>query len=218
MIALEDAAGRVTAFDWCSCGALNALTDPLGRTTSWNRDLQGRLTAKVYPDQTEVKYVYEATTSRLKAVTDAKGQTTQYQYWLDDNLRQVTYTNALITTPAVAFTYESGYNRLASMADGIGVTSYTYHPAGGLGAGRLAAVDGPLANDVISYSYDVLGRVQSRAINGVAVNVSYDALGRVTTVTNVLGSFTNSYVNATERLSATSYPNGQSRSFSYDAK
>ncbi len=75
---------------------------------------------------------------------------------------------------------------------------------------------GPLANDVISYSYDVLGRVTSRAINGVAVNVSYDALGRVTTVTNVLGGFTNSYVNATERLSVTSYPNGQSRSFSYD--
>src|SRR5690242_19550838 len=34
---------------WCTCGALNSITDPLGRTTSWVRDLQGRVTAKVYP-------------------------------------------------------------------------------------------------------------------------------------------------------------------------
>ena len=33
----------------------------------------------------------------------------------------------------------------------------------------MASVDGPLANDTITYDYDVLGRVAGRAINGVGL-------------------------------------------------
>jgi hypothetical protein len=47
-------------------------------------------------------------------------------------------------------------------------------------ATRLASVDGPLTNDTLTYAYDELGRVVSRAINAVAVTQAYDALGRVT--------------------------------------
>ena len=73
--------------------------------------------------------------------------------------------------------------------DETGTTTYTYHPAGQLGAGLVASVDGPLVDDTITYVYDELGRVVSRAINGVAAAQQYDALGRVTTETNVLGIF-----------------------------
>ena len=48
------------------CGALENLIDPLGHTTSWSHDLEGRVTAKTYADGTSVQYVYENTTSRLK--------------------------------------------------------------------------------------------------------------------------------------------------------
>jgi len=46
----------------------------------------------------------------------------------------------------------------------------------------LQSVAGPLANSTISYSYDQLGRVVNRSINGAANSMSivYDALGRVT--------------------------------------
>jgi YD repeat-containing protein len=93
----------------------------------------------------------------------------------------------------VSFSYEPYFNRRATMVDGVGTTTYTYHPIGTtppLGAGRLASVDGSLPNDTITYSYDELGRVVSRMINGVGSTVTYDALARVIAETNVLGSFT----------------------------
>ncbi len=43
-----------------------------------------------------------------------------------------------------------------------------YHPAGQAGAGQVASVDGPLIADTITYAYDPLGRVTTRAINTVA--------------------------------------------------
>lgn len=56
-------------------------------------------------------------------------------------------------------------------------------PVAELGAGQVASVDGPLTDDTITYTYDELGRVTSRAINGVAASQTYDALGRTTAET-----------------------------------
>ena len=80
---MRDAANRLTHFDWCSCGSLSSITDALGRTTSWTRDIQGRVTAKVYPDASQITYQYETNAGRLLRVTDAKNQTTVYQYFVD---------------------------------------------------------------------------------------------------------------------------------------
>ena len=218
LTAVQDALGRVTSFDWCRCGALDSITDPLGRTTSWLRDLQGRATTKAYPDGTLAQYAYEKGTSRLKSVTDAKRQTTIYDYFVDNNLKQVTYSNAVVATPSVAFAYDATYNRLSTMTDRTGTTRYGYNPIATppvLGAGRLFSVDGPLANDTVTYSYDALGRVTNRAINNVSINVTHDALGRVTVVTNALGIFTNAYLGATGQVTTNIYPNGQMTSFSY---
>jgi YD repeat-containing protein len=109
-------------------------------------------------------------------VTDPKEQVKTYGYLLDDNLQGVSYTNEENDTPDVSFTYEAAYNRVSTMVDGTGTTTYGYHPIGASpprGAGRLATVDGPLSSDVISYSYDELGRVTGRAINGVALSYEY---------------------------------------------
>jgi hypothetical protein len=103
------------------------------------------------------------------------------------------------------------------MTDGIGTTVYGYHAVTNIqsGAGQLASVDGPLANDTVSYEYDELGRVKRRAIDGVGQAVTYDALGRATVVTNALGAFTNEYVGVTARISTNHFPNGQQTTFTY---
>ena len=49
---------------------------------------------------------------------DAKSQITSYQYFIDNNLKSVTYANAIIATPGVSFTYDTNYNRLLTMVDG----------------------------------------------------------------------------------------------------
>ncbi len=178
--------------------------------------MQGRLTAKTYHDGKSIIYTYENTTSRLKEVTDAKGQKTQYSYYQDDNVKQITYSNALIATPSVAYTYESNYNRIATMSDGTGKTSYSYKKIrSGLGSGQLNTIDGPLSNDGISYTYDSLGRVSKRSINGTALSVVYDKLGRLISETNALGNFGYNYLNQTDRLSSMTYPNGQSTVYDY---
>ncbi|HZM51410.1 MAG TPA: RHS repeat-associated core domain-containing protein [Vicinamibacteria bacterium] len=146
---------------------------------------------------------------------DAKAQDVQYSYFLDDRTQQLSYPTAQITTPSVGYTYDTSYGRLATMVDGTGTTSYSYHPVAGLGANQLASVDGPLTNDTISYGYDELGRITSRTLNGTTSNWSYDALGRLTTLGDPLGNFTHTYVGVTGRLSSLTYPNGQTTNYAY---
>ena len=220
VIAVQDPLNRITTYDWCGCGSLDGLTDANGNTTSWTRDIQGRVTDKVYPDNTHIHYTYEATTSRLKILTDAQGQGTNYSYFHDNRLQERSFTNAVHSTASVSYTYDTSYNRLLSMSDGTGVTTYAYNaidvpPA--LGAGRLASVDGPLDNDTLTFNYDELGRVTNRSINGAAnaASVQYDSLGRTQSMTSPLGTFGYAYVNTTGRMDHVDYPNGQKVQYAY---
>jgi len=217
LVATRDPAGRTIEERW-GAGGLRQLVDAKGQATTWERDLAGRVTRELRADGvTATLYAYQPLSGRLQTVTDPKGQVTTYTYNLDDTVQQVVYSNAPIVTPSVSYTYDPVYSRVATMVDGTGTTSYTYHLAGSLGAGQVATVDGPLTNDTIAYTYDELGRVVSRAINGAANTMTqlYDALGRVTSETNVLGTFTYGYVGATGRLSLVTYPNGQTSSYAY---
>ncbi len=101
------------------------------------------------------------------------------------------------------------------MTDGTGTTSYAYHPFGALGGGQLASVDGPLANDTVSYAYDELGRVKTRSLTGVTTTWNYDAQGRLGSLVDPIGTFTYTYVGVTGRVSSVSYPNGQTSSYAY---
>jgi len=221
MDSITDPLLRTTAYNWCTCGALTSITDPNHHVTMFNRDLQSRVTSKVFDDQTAINYVYENTTSRLKSMTDALNQTTNYQYFADDNLQQVSYANAVHTTPTVGFTYDPNYNRVTQMVDGTGTTNYSYYlitATPPLGAGQLYQVAGPLTNSTITYGYDELSRVVSRSINGVASTTPYDSLGRPDTTDNVLGHFSRVYDgtgNVTPRLKTFTFPTGQTSNYAY---
>lgn len=218
LIERTDPLSRTTLFQWCKCGSLKSLTDPMGRTTTWGHDIQGRLKGKEYADGSQVTYRYENTISRLSQRIDEKLQVTQYDYNRDDTLARISYHNAAVATPPVAFAYEANYRRLRSMTDGTGTTHYAYIPinaALSLGAGQLASVDGPLPHDAITFSYDELGRRVSTTINGVSASDTYDAAGRVIVTTNALGMFTNTYDGNSFRKISQTYPNGQTAEFGY---
>jgi len=218
LTAVQDALGRVTRYEWCGCGGLQAIVDAMGHATAWTRDVQGRVVAKVYPGGSQVLYDYEPATGNLRSIRDEYNQITFFRYNVDGTLRQKSYLNARVPTPTVSFTYDPDYLRVLSMEDGTGLTSYGYYPITGapsLGAGRLATIDGPLANDTVGFSYDDLGRVSNRSINGVAVQRVYDAAGRLTQMTNVLGIFTLAWDGGSDRLSSVQYPNGQRTDYSF---
>lgn len=218
LVQVTDPLSRTVKMDWCRCGSLAALTDPMGRVTRWQRDLQGRVTAKIYADNSKVVYNYDDATGRLLRRTDEKGQHKVYDYLTDDAVRQISYPNAQIATPTVSYTYESKYPRMASMKDGIGTTLYAYQPITGSstpGAGQLGSVDGPFQDDTITYSYDALGRAVSRAINGVASSITLDALGRTTALTDALGTFNFAYDGPTNRVLSMTRPNNVTTFYQY---
>jgi len=233
MDSIKDPENRTTLYGWCTCGALTSITDPKNQTTTFNRDIQSRVYQKVFQDNTTIDYLYEGqtapntagATSRLKSSTDAKSQRTNYSYFTDDNLQQVSYTNTSgqtlsPPTPSVSYTYDPNYNRVATMTDGTGTTIYGYNPITvppALGAGQLASIDGPLANDTVTFGYDELGRTTNRSINGTdnADTVGFDSLGRMNSETNNLGNFGYAYVGVTNRLQTVNYPNGQTTSYTY---
>jgi len=222
LVVVDDPLHRITQCQWCSCGALDAIIDPNGNQTSFIRDAESRVTNKIYSDGSTTNYTYERNTSRLKAVTDAMGQTTNYSYNGDNTVAGISYSNAQVSTPSVSYTYDPYYDRLTDISDATGTTGFSYNAiASGtsLGQGMLGSVTGPLANSTIAYAYDQLGRVTGRSIDGGsnASSVTFDDLGRVSSLTNPLasGSFGYNYVGATTRLSSVTYPNGQESAFSY---
>ncbi|MGI9087000.1 MAG: hypothetical protein ACR2HH_04540, partial [Chthoniobacterales bacterium] len=239
MDSITDPENRTTLYGWCSCGSLDTITDPENHTTTFNRDIEGRVYQKVFADNTVINYLYDGQTAaegagasgRLQSTSDSLNRRTNYAYTLDSNVSQISYTGlngAALNpvTPTVNYTYDASYNRLATMNDGsgdTGLTSYVYKPITATatpGAGKLQSIDGPLANDTITFVYDQLGRPLTQAINGVADSVTYDQLGRVETASNPLvpdplQPFTYGYVGVTNRLQTVSYPNGQSANYSY---
>ena len=217
MDSITDPLGHSNLYDWCKCGSLTGITDPNGNVTTFNRDLQSRVKSKVFANNSTINYIYENTTSRLKSMTDALNQIANYSYFTDDNIQQISYTNAVSPTPTVNYIYDPNFNRVTSMTDGVGTTNYLYYSvaSGTLGAGKLHQVDGPFSNDTITYGYDELGRVLSQDINGTGSTASYDSLGRLGTTTNVLGSFGHGYDGVTPRLATLTYPSGQTASYSY---
>ena len=215
---MRDPLGRVIQKSWCTCGSLNALIDAKGKQTVWERDVRGRVTKETRPNGNVTTYVYEATNSRLKKITDSKLQNIKYSYFIDGQPKQVTYTNTQVSTPSVSYTYDPAYSRIATMTDGVGTTVYGYYPVSNpatSGAARLATLDGPLPDDTITYTYDQLGRVTSRALNGAAVTVTFDPLGRAITEQTVVGTFMYEYNDGTRRVASVTYPNGQTTSYEY---
>ena len=218
LVSVQDPLGRVTGFEWCGCGGLEAMIDPMGRTTRWIRDLQGRVSAKIYADGSQIQYSYDTATGWLKSIRDAKNQITTFDYNIDGSLRQKTYLNAVIATPPVQFAYDPNYPRLSQTQDADGTTIYGYYPITGSvspGAGQLASIGRTGIGGSVAYQYDELGRLSSRSINGVTELRTLDPAGRTSRLTNALGAFDYTWEGTSRRLSGVQYPNGQHSLYTY---
>jgi RHS repeat-associated protein len=208
LVSITDPSQHTTGLSYDPSGNLTSLTDPKSNATSWAYDIEDRQTTKTYADNSVVTYTYENTTSRLKSVLDALGQTKQYSYAIDDNLTGLTYLNAVNPTPNVTFAYDLYFARIASMADGVGTTTYSYNPSFVDGAQSLAqecftATGATSCSHTISYGYDALGRSASRQISGSGAETwHYDSIGRVDNHSSDLGAFQLSYLGQTQQLTA----------------
>jgi len=216
---VTDPANRTVQQSYTPAGLLSTLTDQNGHVTTWTRDDEGRVTTKQYADSTSVTYSYTPAAGLLGQVTDALGQVTTYGYNSDATLAALGYSGTGTATPGVTFTYDPAYQRVKSMADGNGTTTYSYYPVSGLGANQVQTVTSPIAGgtgtDTVTYTYDALDRVVGTNTNGSNRAVSYDGIGRATGQSNALDMFTYSYADATSRVTGVSSTNGPGLSLRY---
>ncbi|MBK8221888.1 MAG: hypothetical protein IPK73_12760 [Candidatus Obscuribacter sp.] len=228
-----DPLGRKTQYKWCTCGSLAELTDGNGNKTKWHHDIQGRLTSKVYADNSTVNYSYEPFAGWLRSRTDALSQTTRYYFNPDNTPLKVGYANPVHPTGGVTYAWDLNFKRLTGInKSDWGTYSYTYNPyitnAYGTpttGGGMLQLVHNDvIPNSDITYLYDALGRTTNRSINGAANSVTwaYDPMSRVTSEVNALGTFNYKYVDdnagvskGVTRLASINYPNGQVTNFDW---
>jgi RHS repeat-associated protein len=219
LVQTTDPLGNAVKATYCSCGEPSSVTDAKGAATTYTRDLEDRVVARMSPDGSQRQAAYEKTTGRVKSITDAKGQVTTFTYNVDDTLAGYSVTNASQPTPAVTFAYDPAYVRTIAMTDGNGTTTYGYGPVGVPGANQLVQVQSPVAggsgNDTVAYAYDALGRVTLATVDGAMESIGYDALGRVTNVANALDTFKLTYADATTRVSGISSKKGPATALSY---
>jgi RHS repeat-associated protein len=200
LTSVKDPAGNVTQYGYWENSKLKTLTDGNGNVTNWAIDVQSRPTSKTYADSSVVTMAYEATTSRLKSVTDALSQTKIFAYTVDNRLAGITYQNAVNPTPSVSFTYDPYFPRRASMTDGTGTTSFTYQAPGTPGAMNLAQETGPFNNATVTYQWDALSRLALRRVGGNPETYSYDPIGRISSHASDIGEFALSYLGQTGQI------------------
>lgn len=219
-IAVRDPENRVLHYEWCVCGSLSALVDARNNATRWERDEQNRVTKETRADGSFKTWQYRPKAGYLLSTTNARGQTANLTYDLDGRLRQVT--NSDPNTPGFSLTYDTVYPRLSQVTDEAGSWQYGYYSVPALapaptqlGANQVSSIDGPLANDTLSFTYDELGRRRSRTLASTTLGWDYDVLGRIAQHTTPMGAFTFGYDGGTSRLLSILYPSGQSTTYSY---
>ena len=206
---VRDNLNQEVEYDYCRCGHMKLLIDERDKQTQWEFDLNGRVTKKTFPNGKRIQYSYQNESGLLSTVKNPNdGSATWTQtYYKDGNLYKIDYANANV--PDVTYVYDTYYNRITSRIDGAGTTAYGYiatatspaHPGTTNGAGSLYSVDGPWADDTITYTYDDLGRASARNMaSGSYPNhahgntYTFDSLGRLKQDVNGLATYDYTFI------------------------
>ena len=154
-----DALNGTTSYGYDSMGQLETVVDANNNTTTYDYDGLGNLIQLDSPDTGVTNYTLYDHAGNLKSETDADGQTTTYEY---DALNRLTTT-----------TYHDGTTRVHAYDTAVN------------GIGRLESVTEQ--SSVVSYGYDLLGRVtekvQTIGSRSFSVYYGYNAVGQLDLVT-----------------------------------
>jgi len=203
---LDSSRGQMN-FDYDPDGNLTLLVDYKQNETRFVYDLENRLLQKTYADGSFVEYDY----NRLGLVRrryDSRRVWTNYLYDANHNPVSIYYSDG---TSKVSYGYDD-YGRLISMTDGTGTTTYTYEADS-----KIKTVDGPWADDGVTFAYDLLRRTTGVTIqSGQTVSYGYDDLNRLQTVQNAAGAFDYDYLGAGGLVERLSRPDGSYTAYAYD--
>ncbi|WP_305847099.1 RHS repeat-associated core domain-containing protein [Rhodoferax sp. AJA081-3] len=192
----------------------NAITEPLGRSTSIGiTPSTGNLHSLNIAGEA-LSYTYD-TQGRRTQETNALGHETRYTFDANGNQtsRTVTKTiNGAQQTLTTTSTYDAE-NRLVAETDPLGGTrSMVYNSAG-----KLTSQTNALGQKT-SYTYDANARlIATQYPDGSSESTTFDAEGNETTKTDRAGRTTRMEFDALNRLVKTTYPDGTTETTTYDA-
>jgi len=166
--------GTTNSYNY-SCCALSSVTDRLGRQTTFDRDILGRVTNVTDAASQRVKFTYGAgdEITSLTVWQDGTPRTTQFAYTSTNGFTRLTQrTSPLGKTAQYDYTFRGA---LSKRTDGLSrQTQYQYDQLQ-----QLTQISYPGGNTV-GMDYDVLG-LTTKVAGPLATNeFAYDALGRVT--------------------------------------
>jgi len=221
----RDVAGRVVAttnanletngFSYNAYNQIVGLTNGLGKTTSWKYNLYGWLTNKTDNNGNPVFTNYYNANGWLASHWTPAGHTTGYAWDPVGNLTNIDNSAALIATPSQGMAYDAD-NRLISMTDGIGTSSFGY-----TGTGQLRNESGPWPTNSIGYTYNQghrTGMSITSMVSTLNFAYNYDLGWRMQSVTSSAGNFEYYYPNSASGLvQGVFLPNGASITNIYDS-
>lgn len=215
---VTDARGNRTTYRFNPVGFLTDVTDALGQTRIVEREPGTNLLLSV-----------KGTASCSVCGASGAGDRS-FTYDADGNL--LTRTDALGKT--TSFTYESQFNRVASLTNSLGqVTSFAYDSRGNLTVvtdgnhhttaltydvfGQLIRITDPLSNE-LTITYDGFGNpVAITDPLGHATTLRYDAVSRWLDVTDALGRKSGTTYDRLDRILTAIDANNKTTQFAYDA-
>ncbi len=202
-----DSDGRVTRFEYDLNGRLIKLIDPRDQTTEWIYNAADQLTSKKYPvnplfpnNSTESFTYYSS--GRMQTFTNRRNQTTQIIY--DEVFGEVASIvppvrydppgSGILAEASLEFDRDS-WGRVSQITQGASTTTNGgIYMIGHDIPGRVTSLDGPWADDTISYTYDAAARSFTRTSpGGMTQTTAANAIGQTASVANILGTFTNAY-------------------------
>ncbi|MBU4231143.1 MAG: cysteine peptidase family C39 domain-containing protein [Desulfobacterales bacterium] len=209
LTSFTDLSGKITRHAYDPDGNHAEFIDPKGNITKFKYDSNNRLRKKIYDDNSYDFFTYYASGlphSREKA----NGIITYYAYNGIGNPTRTSYVSGGAAT--VNYLYDV-HSRLTQINNTLGSFNFTYDANS-----RLASMDGPWANDKLTFQYDGLGRRTGMTREkGQPVTYSYDDLNRLTGLTIGTGnSYAYAYLGAGPRVQSLTRPNGSVTTYQYD--
>ncbi len=178
------ATSQVSSTSYTRTGQVQAVTDPNGNQTRSTYDLNDRLVSVTQPVAMSItrmtRLSYDAL-GRLASVVDPTG-TTAEQYTYTANGKQASFIDARGTT--TRYTYD-GFDRLSQTTYAYG-TALASSESYGYDADDNVTSRTTRKGDTITFAYDTLNRLTTKTPPSPApvVSYTYDLAGRVTSVSD----------------------------------
>ena len=205
---ITDVLGRATTKRFNASGYVISVTDPLGQTTQYTRDLTTNLSTATTgscgcPQETRQ---FDSRGNRT-AQTDRDGNTTRTEYDANNNITKVTDRLGRVTI----FGYDA-HGNLSSFTNALGQTTSTEFD----GFGQMLSVTNPLGQ-ITRVEYDARGNATAVVDPlGNRQTVEYDIMGRVLSGTDALGRHTSATYDAMDRTLTSTDASGAITRYGYD--